>query len=479
MIKKVQFSAIVAYEKDSRGIGFNGMIPWKNKTDLKFFKKVTTGNGNNAVVMGRKTFESIGRPLPNRVNLVLSNSLENTDKSYEVFHTIDSLISRCEEGNFDNVFVIGGSKIYQEFFDRDLIDVLYVDEVSLEKNQDFDTYFSELRKDFVNADFLTKNFEEFNSDSTDIKVLYRKRTSQKTDLEYLTLLNKVINQGVQKQSRSGDVLSDFCNKLIFDLKEGLPVLTSKKMYTRGCIVELLWFLRGETNIKYLVENQTHIWDADAYRFYKENVKNPVPMEEFLENVKIGGIPMFVKNEVTYNFGDLGPVYGNQWRNWNGIDQIKQIINQIKNDHNSRRIMLNAWNVSDISKMALPPCHYGAQFYVKEIDGVKYLSCTFNMRSVDTCLGLPYDILSYAILTHIIAYLTDCKVDKLNCFLGDTHIYTNHILNVYKQLTKNPYCFELPTLTLKNIGDIDEISIENIIINNYNSYERVNYPLSVG
>ena len=479
MIKKVQFSAIVAYEKDSRGIGLNGMIPWKNKTDLKFFKKVTTGNGNNAVVMGRKTFESIGRILPNRVNMILSNSLENTDESFEVFHTIDSLIERCEKGNFDNVFVIGGSKIYQEFLDRDLIDVLYIDEISLDSSQDFDSYFPELQNDFVSADFLTENFEEFNSDSTKIQVLYRKRVNQKTDIEYLTLLNKVINQGIEKQSRAGDVLSDFCNVLIFDLKEGLPVLTSKKMYARGCITELLWFLHGETNIKYMVENQTHIWDADAYRFYKENVKTPVSMEEFLEYVKIGNVPMFVKNDVHYNFGDLGPVYGYQWRNWHGIDQIKQIINQIKNTPTSRRIMLNAWNVSDLDNMALPPCHYGAQFYVNEIDGVKYLSCTFNMRSVDTCLGLPYDILAYAILTHIIACLTDCKVDKLNCFLGDTHIYTNQISNVYKQLTRNPYCFGLPTLTLENITDVDEISIENIIINNYNSFGSIKYPLSVG
>lgn len=479
MIKKVQFSAIVAYEKDSRGIGLNGMIPWKNKTDLKFFKKVTTGNGNNAVVMGRKTFESIGRALPNRVNLILSNSLENADEPYEVFHTIDSLVSRCEEGNFDNVFVIGGSKIYQEFLDRDLIDILYIDEISLDHSQDFDAYFPELQNDFVSADFLTGNFEKFNSDSTKIQVLYRKRSSQKTDLEYLTLLNKIINQGVQKRSRAGDVLSYFCDKLSFDLKEGLPVLTVKKMYTRGCITELLWFLKGETNIKYMIENQTHIWDADAYRFYKENVKNPVPMEKFLEYVKIGSIPMFVKNGVSYNFGDLGPVYGSQWRNWDGIDQIKQIIDLIKNAPDSRRIMLNAWNVSELDKMALPPCHYGAQFYVKEIDGVKYLSCALNMRSVDTCLGLPYDILSYAILTHIIAYLTDCKVDTLNCFLGDIHVYLNQLPNVYKQLVRNPYCFELPVLTLENITDIDKISIDNIIINNYNSFRGIKYPLSVG
>lgn len=479
MVKKVQFSAIVAYEEKSRGIGLNGIIPWKSKTDLKFFKDVTIGNGNNAVVMGRKTFESIGRALPNRVNLVLSNSLENTDESFEVFRTIDSLISRCEDGKFDNVFVIGGSKIYREFLDKDLIDVLYIDEIILDHSQDFDAYFPELQNDFVNADFLTENLKEFNSDSTKIKVLYRKRVPQKTDVEYLKLLNKLINQGVQKQSRAGDVLSDFCNYLSFDLKEGLPVLTSKKMYTRGCIVELLWFLRGETNIKYMVENQTHIWDADAYRFYKENVKNPVSMEKFLEYVKIGNIPMFVKNGNNYNFGDLGPVYGHQWRNWNGIDQIKQIINQIKNDPDSRRIMLNAWNISDLGFMALPPCHYGAQFYVKEIDNVKYLSCVFNMRSVDTCLGLPYDILSYAILTHIIAYLTNCKVDKLNCFLGDTHIYANQISNVYKQLVKNPYCFELPTLTLENITGVDEISIENIIINNYSSFGSIKYPLSVG
>lgn len=479
MLRKVQFSAIVAYEKDSRGIGLNGMIPWNSKTDLKFFKKVTVGNGNNAVVMGRKTFESIGKVLPDRVNLVLSNSLENTDESFEVFHTIDSLITRCEEGNFDNIFVIGGSKIYQEFLDRDLIDVLYIDEIRLDSSQNFDVYFPELQNDFVKADFLTENFEEFNSDSTNVQVLYRKRVSQKTDIEYLTLLNKIVRHGVEKPSRAGDVLSDFCNKLTFDLKEGLPALTSKKMYTRGCITELLWFLNGETNIKYMIENKTHIWDGDAYRFYKENVKNPVSMDKFLEYVQIGGIPMFVKNGINYNFGDLGPIYGKQWRDWNGVDQIQKVIEQIKNNHASRRIMISAWNVSDLDKMALPPCHYGAQFYVKEIDGVKYLSCTFNMRSVDTCLGLPYDILSYAVLTHVIAKLTDCVPDKLNCFLGDTHIYKNQLKSTYIQLTRNPYAFSLPTIFLQDFKEVSTLTVEDLKIENYDSFKPIKYPLSVG
>lgn len=480
MIKKTQFSAIVAYEKTSRGIGVNGTIPWKNFKDLQFFRHVTVGMGNNAIIMGRKTFESIGRPLPNRTNLVLSGSLEKTDENYEVFHSIEAVIERCENGNFDNVFVIGGSKIYKEFLDRDLIDVLYVDELTLQEPvPEFDAFFPELSNEFIDADFLTDFYKDYNTTTNNVKVLYRKRANQETDHEYLKLLYKVINKGMFKSSRAGDVLSDFCNSLSFDLKDGLPVLTSKRIFTKGCIVELLWFLRGDTNIKFMVENNIHIWDDDAYRFYCENEANPVLKPEFLEKVLEGNVYAFTKNGIDYNFGDLGPVYGAQWRNWNGIDQIAQIIDLIKNNPDSRRIMLNAWNVSDIDKMALPPCHYGAQFYVKTVEDEKYLSCTFNMRSVDTCLGLPYDILSYAILTHIIAKLTDCKVDKLNCFLGDTHVYKNQIDLTYKQLVRNPYAFTMPTIELGDFTDVNNLKREDIIIKNYNSFDTIKYLLSVG
>lgn len=482
MIKKTQFSAIVAYEDASRGIGAAGSIPWKNPLDMAFFKKVTTGHGNNAVIMGRNTFESIGRALPGRVNLILSSNLDSAGGDYEVFNSVDEVVTRCESGGFDNVFVIGGEKIYKEFLSRDLIDVLYIDELShqgVNQNVVFDTFFPELEREFVPADFLTELYNEFSSEKNTVKVLYRKRAAQETDHDYLALLDKVIRHGIEKNSRAGEVLSDFCNVLSFDLKNGLPVLTSKKMYTRGCIAELLWFLRGETNIKFLVDNNTHIWDCDAYRFYCENVKNPISFDNFLKRVQKGGEIAFNKNGCDYKFGDLGPVYGKQWVDWCGINQIKNVCELIKNNPDSRRIMINAWNVSELDKMALPPCHYGAQFYVKTVNDIKYLSCTFNMRSVDVCLGLPYDILSYAVLTHLIAKITGCEVDKLNCFLGDTHVYKNQLDSVYKQLTRNPYAFDPPAVEFNEITDFNNISIDDIKINNYNSFGPVKYPLSVG
>lgn len=473
-----QFSIIVACDAKNNGIGLNGVMPWTNKADLKFFKDVTLGHGNNAVIMGRKTFESIGKPLKGRVNIVLSETMEDASPDYYVFKTIEQVISFCDSKQFDNVFVIGGGCVYKEFLDRDLIDVLYIDTLNNIEEYQYDTFFPKLDNEFVKADFLTDDLSKYNTDTNTVQIYYRKRASQHTDLEYLKLLHKISVEGVDKTSRAGDTISDFCNVLHFDLKEGLPVLTSKKMFFKGCLVELLWFLKGDTNIKYLNDFGTHIWDGDAYRFYKELFpESNIDLDEFLKRVQLD-ICINKHDGEKYTFGDLGPVYGKQWRGHKSLDQIQNIIDLIKNNPDSRRILLNAWNINDLDKMALPPCHYGCQFYVKQVNNIKYLSCTFNMRSVDTCLGLPYNILSYAALTHIIAKLTGCQVDKLNCFLGDCHIYKNQLNDIYKQLTKNPFAFNLPSLNV-NISDINNINIDDIKVENYNSFNKVKYTLSVG
>lgn len=261
---------------------------------------------------------------------------------------------------------------------------------------------------------------------------------------YLDLLQDVLDNGVQKEDRTGTgTISVFGRQLRFDLSEGFPLVTTKKLHLRSIIHELLWFLSGDTNIRYLQENGVTIWDEWA----DEN-------------------------------GDLGQVYGSQWRTWPApdgrrIDQISQVIEQIKSNPDSRRHLVSAWNVAKIEEMALPPCHYAFQFYVA--DGK--LSCMFTMRSVDTFLGLPFNIASYALLTHMVAEQCGLKPGELIWSGGDVHIYSNHIEQVKLQLTREPY--PLPQLIIKRKPDsIFDYRYEDFEIVNYQCHPRIKAPIAV-
>lgn len=338
----------------------------------------------------------------------------------------------------------------------------------------------------------------------------------KVDVEYLNLINDILENGVDKDTRSGKVKSVFGRMLRFNLKEGLPILTTKKMFSRGCIHELLWFLKGDTNIKYLVENNVHIWDDDAYRHYlnlidnhNANVKEfgktclhynsiiePVSKEEFLEKVlareKVNLIKKYeyfymsyVPNQfmIEYTYGDLGKIYGSQWRGFGTtkVDQIAKIIDTLKTNPDDRRMLCIAYNPDVADNVALPPCHVMFQFYTKvNKDGERELSLLWTQRSVDVGLGLPFNILSYAILTYMIAQVCDMEVGELICSLGDTHIYENQLEGIYEQLSRNPNEFNAPTLNLnKDIKNINDFIIDDFKIENYQSYPKINLPLSVG
>ncbi|WP_044748363.1 thymidylate synthase [Bacillus alveayuensis] len=262
--------------------------------------------------------------------------------------------------------------------------------------------------------------------------------------QYLDLLNDILENGVKKDDRTGTgTLSVFGRQLRFDLQKGFPLLTTKKLHIRSIIHELLWFLRGDTNIKYLQENGVTIWDEWA----DEN-------------------------------GDLGPVYGAQWRSWKGadgrtIDQISEVIEQIKINPNSRRLLVSAWNVAEIDKMKLPPCHYAFQFYVA--DGK--LSCMWQQRSVDTFLGLPFNIASYALLTHMIAQQCNLEVGELIFTGGDVHLYLNHIEQAKLQLTREPRA--LPKLVIKRKPDsIFDYKFEDFEIVDYDPHPHIKAPVAV-
>ncbi len=274
---------------------------------------------------------------------------------------------------------------------------------------------------------------------------------------YLALLDKILKEGVEKGDRTGrGTRSLFGHQLRFDLTQGFPLVTTKKIHLKSIIHELLWFLKGETNIAYLHEHRVNIWDAWADER-----------------------------------GDLGPVYGHQWRSWptadgQPIDQLKQLIEQLKKTPNSRRLIVSAWNVADLpdesmspqqnvacGKMALAPCHAFFQFYVA--DGK--LSCQLYQRSCDTFLGLPFNIASYALLTHMVAQQCDLAVGDFIWTGGDVHLYLNHLEQANLQLTRQPYA--LPTLSLKNKpASLFEYSYDDFEIEHYQAHEHIKAQISV-
>ena len=262
--------------------------------------------------------------------------------------------------------------------------------------------------------------------------------------QYQELLQRILDTGVRKEDRTGTgTISVFAHQMRFNLQEGFPLLTTKKLHTRSIIHELLWFLKGDTNIAYLHDNKVSIWDEWA----DEN-------------------------------GDLGPIYGKQWRAWEAkdgrvIDQIGELIEQIKKTPDSRRLLVSAWNVGDLDKMALPPCHIIFQFYVAN----NRLSCQLYQRSADVFLGVPFNIASYALLTHMIAQVCGLDVGEFIHTTGDTHLYLNHIEQAKLQLTRTPY--KLPTLKLnESITDINDFKYEDIAIENYESHPHIKASVAV-
>ena len=294
---------------------------------------------------------------------------------------------------------------------------------------------------------------------------------------YLELLQDVLDHGHFKPvERTGvGTWSMFGKSLRFDLRDSrLPMLTTKKMFFKGIAKELLWFLKGDcTTTDTLVKDNVRIWDLNSTRDYLDS-----------------------RGLHDYTEGELGPIYGYQWRHWGkpyreqqdepphntqGIDQIQTIIDTIRTNPNDRRMILSAWNVSDLDRMALPPCHVFAQFYVKEKDDKKYLSCAMYQRSADLFLGVPFNVTSYALLTHMLAHVTDCVADELVMFFGDAHVYANHIEPVKTQLARKDRCFEAPTLRIRSAAetkDIDQIQYTDLVLENYQSHDAIQAPMAV-
>ncbi len=259
--------------------------------------------------------------------------------------------------------------------------------------------------------------------------------------QYLDLLQDILDNGVDKADRTGvGTRSVFGRQMRFDLAKGFPLLTTKKVHLKSIIYELLWFIKGDTNVKYLQDNGVRIW-----------------------------------NEWADENGDLGPVYGSQWRNWNGegIDQLAEVIEKLKHNPNDRRMIVSAWNVSKIPQMKLPPCHMLFQFYVAN----NKLSCMLYQRSCDMFLGVPFNIASYALLTMMIAQVCHLEPGEFVHTLGDAHIYHNHFEQVREQLTRQP--LPLPQMKLNPaVMDINDFKYEDFELQNYQSYGKLTAPVAV-
>jgi thymidylate synthase len=359
------------------------------------------------------------------------------------------------------------------------------------------------------------------------------------DKKYQQLLSDIIAFGVEKKDRTGTgTISEFGHQIRHNMQEGFPLLTTKKMAWKQIVSELLWFLTGQTNISFLLKHNNHIWDGDAYKNYTKEVNElidgymsgdiigtqphiddmfsnpddltPLTNEEFIDKIK-------TNKDFAKKWGELGPIYGKQWRKWDGkngrIDQIDNLINELKTNPDSRRLMVSAWNVGELDKMVLPPCHYGFQVYTTELsDERRYniwfnnnyetgmerffdpnnlpdfdnsyytptpnraISLMWNQRSVDTFLGLPFNIASYGLLLHIIANEVNMVPDELIGNLGDTHLYLNHIEQAKEQIGRQP--FDLPTL--KTNAKMDGICCnepDDFILDGYQSHPAIKAPLS--
>ena len=367
----------------------------------------------------------------------------------------------------------------------------------------------------------------------------------KLDLDYQNLLKDILENGTKKETRNGGTISVFGRQIRHKMSDGFPLLTTKKMAFKTMATELLWFLRGDTNIKYLVDNNCNIWTGDAYKRYVNHWGDPIDPVNFELYTRLDLHPdkrLFTKeefinkiktdDEFANTWGELGSIYGKQWRSWTKfedeskehnewyissepIDQIANLINELKTNPDSRRLMVSAWNVGELSEMVLPPCHYGFQVYTRELNleekweqytksglnveingtplelkhmGTPFypkslpqraISLMFNQRSVDTFLGLPFNIASYGLLLEIIAKEVNMVPDELIGNLGDTHLYSNHIEQAKEQIGREP--FELPTLKLGHLGSILEnisvVDLSDFILEKYQSHPSIKAKLS--
>ena len=464
------YRIITALSKN-RGIGYRGKLPWNIRKDMNFFKNTTSTVLNkkklNAVVCGRTTWESIPpkfRPLPNRLNIVLSSSMPE-EENVTVCRNLDEVHDYIYQNRkkIESTYVIGGTSVYKQFLDNDLVSDVYFTEI--DKDYQCDVFMPELDND----KFKLISSKEDSENDVNMKFNHY-QYHNKEEQNYLDLMKEIIDNGVPSGDRTGTGTNSLFGRMLkYDIRDGkLPLLTSKRTFIRGIIEEMLFFVSGNTDCTKLQEKGIHIWDGNTTR-------------EFLDNRGLNHLPV----------GDMGAGYGFQWKHFGaeykdcktdytdqGYDQIQNAINLIKNNPQSRRILISGWNPADLYKMALPPCHVVYQFYVN-VDK-KELSCLLYQRSSDYFLAANYNSTGAIILTHMLAHICGLKTGEFTHFLGDTHVYSNHIEQCKTQMERSTMPFPKLVVNPSNreIKDITDFRYEDFKVVNYYPHPTIKADMAV-
>ena len=461
----------------NKSIGINNKLLFNLKSDMLYFKNVTSTTKNitkkNAVIMGANTYFSIPknyRPLDNRINLIVTQNqynkiLDEKTENMKLFSKIDDTIEYAYSNDeIESIFVIGGETIYKHFMKKNYYNKLLLNEIKWPENNIGNKFFPDIPENLYQKKSIQSIKEKsgainywYNTyDYTNIQPTIHKKKSFNEEV-YLDNLKDILDNGEVRETRNSKVYSKFGVTMSFDISEKFPLLTTKKMYWKGIVGELLWFLKGETDSKILEKQNINIWKKNSSQSEIDKLQLP------------------------YQEGWCGPIYGFQWRHFNadyvkpsadysnqGIDQLQNCIDLIKNDPYSRRIFMTAWNPVQLKVMVLPPCNVSYQFYVSKD---KKLSCQMYQRSGDMFLGVPFNIASTSLLVQIIAKMTNLQAGKVNIVIGDAHIYDNHVSEIQEQLKRKPYPLPIVNIKIKRVK-IENYLQSDIELKYYNYYPGI-------